>query len=102
VLGLEDAFDSIATREVVTHGKPDPEIYRWSANALKVSPEECLVIEDSPSGVEAAHGCGAKVIAIPTDYSREKFRDGTLLDRRWVVEDATKLESVFRSALQAG
>lgn len=95
ILGLENAFDSIATREVVKNGKPDPEIYVWSAKALGVSPSECLVIEDSPSGVKAAIAAGSRVIAIPTDYSREAFADGSLLDRRFVVEDPTQLERVF-------
>ncbi|HVO32151.1 MAG TPA: HAD family phosphatase [bacterium] len=99
VLGLSKAFDSIATREVVTHGKPDPEIYVWSAHALGVAPTECLVIEDSPSGVRAAIAAGARVIAVPTDYSRDSFRDGALLDRRWVVEDPKRLEETFQRAL---
>lgn len=99
VLGLPNAFDSIATREVVKNGKPDPEIYLWSAKALGVAAADLLVIEDSPSGVQAAIAAGARVIAIPTDYSRDAFADGKLLDRRWVVEDASKLEETFRRAL---
>ena len=99
ILGLTNAFDAIATREVVTHGKPDPEIYVWSARALGVAATECLVIEDSPSGVRAAIAAGARVIAIPTDYSRDAFRSEGLLDPRWIVEDPRTLESVFQRAL---
>lgn len=99
VLDLTDAFDAIATREDVTHGKPDPEIYLWCAKALGVTPADCLVVEDSGSGVQAAIAAGARVIAIPTDYSRDSFTDGSLLDRRWVVDDSAMLPKVFQQAL---
>jgi beta-phosphoglucomutase len=99
VLGLQTAFDAIATHEVVKHGKPDPEIYLWTAKQIAVPPTECLVIEDSPSGVKAAVAAGCRVIAIPTDFTRAAFADGTLLDRKWVVEDPAKLGSVFQQML---
>ena len=44
VLALEDAFDFIATRDDVEHGKPDPEIYLLVAWQLNVGPKECLVV----------------------------------------------------------
>jgi beta-phosphoglucomutase len=53
ILGLEDAFDVVATREDVERPKPDPEIDLLVARELGVPPGECLVIEDSPSEVEA-------------------------------------------------
>lgn len=99
VLGLARAFEAIATREVVTHGKPDPEIYLWSAKALRIPPTECVVVEDSPAGVRAAIAAGARVIAIPTDYSRDAFREGELLDRRWVVDDPAALQETFQRLL---
>jgi len=99
-LGLSSAFDAIATREVVKNGKPDPEIYRWTAGQLGVAPTECLVIEDSPSGVKAAIAAGARVIAVPTDYTRDVFHQGVLLDRTWVVDDARELEAAFRRAIE--
>jgi HAD superfamily hydrolase (TIGR01509 family) len=53
ILGLTDAFDAIATRDDVEHGKPDPEIDLLVARELGARPEDCLVIEDSPAGVAA-------------------------------------------------
>ena len=47
-------------------GKPDPTIFRETSRRLGFPPEECLVLEDSPSGVAAALAAGMKVVAIPT------------------------------------
>jgi beta-phosphoglucomutase len=66
VLGLTDAFEIVATRDDVEHGKPDPEIDLLVARELGVGPEDCLVIEDSPAGVAAALAAGMDVIAFTT------------------------------------
>jgi sugar-phosphatase len=52
----------------VTNGKPHPEPYLKGAEALGVSPAECLVIEDAPAGIRAAHAGGMKVIALTSTY----------------------------------
>ncbi len=52
ILQLTDAFDFVASRDDVERGKPNPEIYLLVAGELGVSPESCLVIEDSPAGVQ--------------------------------------------------
>ncbi len=48
--------------EQVARPKPDPAIYRLAAETLAVSPEECLVVEDSTAGVGAARAAGMTVI----------------------------------------
>jgi HAD superfamily hydrolase (TIGR01509 family) len=101
VLGLKDAFDVIAARDDVEHGKPDPEIYLLVAHQLHVSPEECLVIEDSPVGVEAALAAGMSVIAVTTPFTREQFHEVDLVDRRWVVDDPETLPDVVRRMIEA-
>jgi beta-phosphoglucomutase len=95
ILELENTFDFVASREDVEHGKPDPEIYNLVASQLSVPAEECLVIEDSPSGVEAALAAGMWVIAVTTPFTRDAFRKNRLLDRRWVVEDPKMLPQVL-------
>lgn len=52
----------IFTAEQVERPKPDPALYRLAAATLGVVPERCLVVEDSVSGVTAAHAAGMRVI----------------------------------------
>ncbi len=91
VLGLLGEFDFVASRDDVEHGKPDPEIYLLVARELGVSPQECLVIEDSPSGVKAALAAGMHVIAVSTPFTREALHAGGLLEQRWIVDDPAAL-----------
>jgi len=96
VLNLHDQFDFVASRDDVEHGKPDPEIYRLVARQLGAPPAECLVIEDSPSGVKAALAAGMHVIAVSTPFTREGLHRGQLLDPRWIVDDPATLPSVVQ------
>lgn len=52
----------------VSKGKPDPEPYLMGARLLGMNPAECLVIEDAPAGIRAAHAGGMKAIAITSTY----------------------------------
>jgi beta-phosphoglucomutase len=96
ILGITEEFDVIATREDVKHGKPDPEMHLLVARELGVEPGECLAIEDSPAGIEAALAAGAQAIAVTTDLTRNKFLDTDLLDRSHVVDDPHTLPSLVR------
>jgi pseudouridine-5'-monophosphatase len=49
----------------VTRGKPAPDIFLAAANRLGARPDQCLVLEDAPSGVEAARAAGMPVVAVP-------------------------------------
>ncbi|HVR75948.1 MAG TPA: HAD family phosphatase [Planctomycetota bacterium] len=59
-------FDVVIGRGSVTRSKPHPDIYLLAAESLGVSPGECLVVEDSPVGIEAARAAGMRVIAVTT------------------------------------
>ena len=78
-LALEDHFEVILGDEHVTRGKPHPEIYRAAANALTVSPEKCLVFEDSPPGIASAKNAGMTVIGILSSHSAEELADADYL-----------------------
>lgn len=81
-LSIEKYFDSITTGEEVVDKKPAPDLFLVAADKLAVKPEECLVIEDAPSGVEAAHGAGMKVTAIArNDKLAEELKDADLVVR---------------------
>jgi len=53
----------------VQKGKPDPEGYRTAARLLGVAPSQCLVIEDTPAGLEAGRRAGAALIGVCTTYT---------------------------------
>lgn len=101
VLGLMDAFDFVASRDDVEHGKPDPEIYLLVGRELGVSPQECLVIEDSPTGVKAALAAGMHVIAVSTPFTQAALHAGGLLDARWIVDAPHTLPAVAQALMAA-
>jgi HAD superfamily hydrolase (TIGR01509 family) len=73
MLGLQGTFQCIVDRGCVTHPKPAPEAYLIAAAGLGSAPAECLVIEDSVSGVTAAVAAGCKVVALTTSFPRARL-----------------------------
>jgi beta-phosphoglucomutase-like phosphatase (HAD superfamily) len=90
-LELRGQFDFVATRDDVTNGKPDPEIYELVATELGSDPAECLVIEDSPAGVKAALAAGMWCVAVSTPFTLKPLHDSGLLEDRWIVDDPAEL-----------
>lgn len=101
-LDLGDAFDVVATRDDVEHGKPHPEIYRLVCSELGIPARKSLVIEDSPSGVEAALAAGLQCVAVTTPFTREKIHAQGLLEDRWIVDDPVVLPNLVRQMIEAG
>lgn len=64
----------LVTSDDVVNGKPHPEPYLKGAAGLGFSPAECLVIEDAPAGIQAAHAAGMKVIGMASTYRAEELR----------------------------
>jgi HAD superfamily hydrolase (TIGR01509 family) len=65
-LGREN-FDVVVCGDEVRMPKPDPEPYRTAAELLGVRIEDCVAIEDSPTGVASALASGAAVLAVPAE-----------------------------------
>jgi sugar-phosphatase len=61
----------LVTADQVRHGKPHPEGYLTAAARLGVDPARCIVVEDTPPGIEAAHAGGMRVIAVASTYEAE-------------------------------
>jgi beta-phosphoglucomutase len=57
-------FKGIVTGVDVTRGKPDPQVFLLGAERVGALPEHCVVIEDAPAGVAAAHAAGMKCVAV--------------------------------------
>lgn len=85
-LGLQERCRTIAAGDEVTHGKPSPDIYLLAAERLGIAPQECLALEDSGPGSQAAVNAGMTVIAIPNaqtktaDFSHVPYLYGSLED----------------------
>lgn len=62
-----DYLDATLCGDEVTHTKPDPEMFLRAAGLVQTSPEECIVLEDSPNGAEAARRAGCHLIVIPDE-----------------------------------
>ena len=67
VMGLRDLFACVCTREDALHGKPAPDLYLVAARCLGMLPGECLVVEDSPTGLQAALAAGVHAVAVPNE-----------------------------------
>jgi len=66
----------LVSADDVSKGKPDPEPYLMGAKLLGMNPSECLVIEDAPAGIRAAHAGGMKAIAITSTYPASALQEG--------------------------
>lgn len=64
-LGLYHRFHQVCSGHEVPQGKPAPDIYLHGAASLGLSPEECLALEDSPVGIQAAFRAGCHAVLIP-------------------------------------
>lgn len=63
-LGIKEYFDAIVDGNQIKNSKPDPEVFLLGAQKMNVKPEECLVVEDAASGVEAGKSAGMKVLGV--------------------------------------
>lgn len=75
----EKYFTHILDDTFVTHGKPNPEIYLKAVAKTGLEAKQCIVIEDSLSGVEAGQKAGCKVIGITTTHLREELQHTDLI-----------------------
>ena len=82
-LHLRHHFQTIVCNTDVTHGKPDPEIFLLAAKRLGSHPEDCVVFEDAPAGIEAARRAGMSCVVITSTLTREQI--AALDDTRHVV-----------------
>lgn len=62
---LDGFFEHVVTRDQVTRGKPEPDVYLEAAQRMGIAAENCLAIEDSTVGLQAALSAGMRGIALP-------------------------------------
>ena len=71
--------------------KPDPAIYRYAADQLKIDPKECIAIEDSAHGIASARAAGMYCIGIKTSYDKNQTREAHETVDRYNEIDLKKL-----------
>lgn len=64
---IDSFFEKVVSSDDVSKGKPDPEIYLFTASRISVNPRNCLVLEDAPNGVLAGKRAGMKVFGVNKD-----------------------------------
>jgi sugar-phosphatase len=83
---------NLVTARDVQRGKPSPDPYLMGARILGVPPVECVVIEDSPSGVRAGKAAGARVVALRTTATDAELQEA---GADWIVKDCAELSIDF-------
>ena len=63
--GLIEYFETRTTGDMVSHSKPDPEIYAKACESLGLDPTQCVAVEDSPNGIRSATAAGMRAIMVP-------------------------------------
>lgn len=86
--GIERYFSALANGDLVKKAKPDPAIFLLAAQMLGLQPQECVVIEDSFAGIEAARRAGMKVVAITTSFEASRHKDFDIL-----IDDFTQIKA---------
>ena len=79
-LSLNELFNGniYSIKHVGNKSKPYPDIFLYAAQKLKSKPDSCLVIEDSPNGIDAALRAGMKCIGLATTYPHKILRNASL------------------------
>lgn len=81
-IGVFSYFDTIVCANMVTNGKPDPDIYLYACEQLGLPPQECIAVEDSPNGVKSAVAAGVNVVMIPdlTEATEDELEHAIVLE----------------------
>lgn len=86
---LRTCFAAIVSADEVDNGKPDPEGYLAAFAALlrehpELCKDECVVLEDAPAGIRAAHAAGLRCVAVATSRRREELVEAEAVVDTWV------------------
>ncbi|MEM5793412.1 MAG: HAD family phosphatase [Candidatus Aenigmatarchaeota archaeon] len=87
MVDIKKYFDIIVTRDDVKKNKPYPDPYLFAANRLDLKPEECVVVEDSNTGLKSGKSAGMKCIIIKHIYNNDQDFSGA----DFILEDRNQL-----------
>lgn len=72
--GIRSFFGAVVSADMVRRGKPAPDIFLLAADLLGLTPGECVVVEDAPSGVQAALAAGMAVVGVASNVAPGHLR----------------------------
>ncbi len=78
-LGIRQRFACIVAREDYERGKPHPEPYLRAAERLRLLPRRCVVIEDTPGGIQAARAAGMITVAVTHSCPKAHLRQADVV-----------------------
>ena len=89
----ETIFSALVTGSDVARKKPFPDIYLEGARRIGMDPEDCLVIEDAISGIQAAHAAGMDAVGVPTTFSQEVLQEKAAPE--YMLDEIRNLTKLF-------
>ena len=92
--GLKDRFSVIVGGDEIKKGKPDPELFLKVSELLDVSPENCIVFEDSSYGIIAAHRAGMQVVLIP---DLAQIDDASKVHAHFILQSAEEIPALLEN-----
>ncbi|MGD0201409.1 MAG: HAD-IA family hydrolase [Bryobacteraceae bacterium] len=101
-LAINQRFSALISYETVSEGKPSAEPYLAARSMLSVPPENCLVIENAPLGIESAKSAGLPCLAVATYLDAQRLTRADLVLRNvedcapWFIEDFRRTGGVGR------
>jgi len=94
--GIASFFDAIVTTSEAGKSKPSPDVYLLAAQRIGVSPEDCIVFEDSPNGLSAAKSAGMFCVVIQSDSELiQKLSKADYLIQSFTEMTLTRLTDLF-------
>ena len=84
----------------VTRKKPDPEVFSLTCQRLNMPPERCVVLEDAPNGVQAAHAAGCRCIAVTNTHERRALAEADLVVESLAEVNLRSIRNLISEALQ--
>ncbi len=94
-LDIRHLFDAIVDASGISKGKPDPEIYLKAASLLNIKPDNCVVFEDSISGIKSGQNAGMKVVALITTHTIDELPKTSI-----AINDFTQISVEIISDIQ--
>lgn len=89
----ESLFTALVTGSDVARKKPFPDIYLEGARRVGIAPEDCLVVEDAVSGIQAAHAAGMDAVGVPTTFTKEQLLEKA--GPEYILNEIRELPALF-------